>query len=610
MKFLAFFLIFFSFASCGPKREISSEEAESLRAEAQNAFLSQMVFRPGGDEKKIGNYGGVWNTAMDSDPTTFNLTRINDLPTSTIMSYLCPHLLEYDIHKKEWSGHLADFEVISDEKKNTTEVRFTFKNGVTWFVPKTGETVPFNADDAVFWIEEIIKDPALNMAEYSGMFVTMPDGSRDEIKAVKTGETSFKLLFPRIVADPLLASNLQIGPRFLYEAAKKRGGSRETVDFITINTDVQTIPTAGPFYIDRYTPGLVLILKRNPHYFLEDTAGQRLPYLDSIRFQFVSNPSTRLLLFQNGELETLSVMPQDLDRILSGRFDGAYEVINGGAAPSAAFITWNQNPDRRALSQTHFDLFSKKEFRQAMSCLLDREKIIANVYRGLAKPVTHFFNEASPVFEENIVFDYFYNPEKAIALLSSIGVKKDKFGTMRDSSGKAVQFDFWISADNPQLTDIANLYADELKKQGITMTIRTIDFAKMVDSLLYTFDWQSLSIGLSGSNLFPSQGVNVWQSNGNLHMWNPNQKTPATDWEAEIDRLYTEASHTADTAKAKALWDRYQSLIWEEVPLVYLVRPYSFLAVHNKWENVTFDALDSFDIRYVFEKSWENKGGR
>ena len=52
----------------------------------------------------------------------------------------------------------------------------------------------------------------------------------------------------------------------------------------------------------------------------------------------------------------------------------------------------------------------------------------------------------------------------------------------------------------------------------------------------------------------------------------------------------------------RPLWDRYQSLIWEQVPLVYLVRPYAFLAVRNKWENVTFDALDSFDIRYVFEK--------
>ncbi len=602
MKTMIFCLIFCSLSACGPKREISPEEASALRAEAQNTFLSQMVLRPGGDEKKIGTHGGIWNTAMDSDPTTFNLTRINDLPTTTVMSYLCPYLLEYDIYKKEWSGNLADFRVAVNEKKKITEVHFTLRTGLSWFIPKTGETVPFTADDAVFWIEEIIKDPGLNMAEYSGMFVTMPDGSREEIKAVKTGDSSFKLVFPRIVADPLLASNMQIGPRFLYEAAKKRGGSREVVDFITINTDPLTIPTAGPFYIERYTPGLILVLKRNPHYFLEDAVGQQLPYLEAIRFQFVSNPSTQLLLFQNGELETLSVMPHDLDRILSGRFKGGYEVINGGPAPTAAFITWNRNPDRSALPEKYYSWFSKKEFRQAMSCLLDRGKIIANVYRGLAKPVTHFFNEASPVYEESIVFEYFYNPEKALALLDSIGIRRDSAGIMRDSSGNAIRFDFWITADNPQLTDIANIYADDLKKQGITMTIRVVDFAKMVDSLLYTFDWQSLSIALSGSNLFPSQGSNVWPSGGNLHMWYPNQKTPATEWEAEIDRLYTEASYTADAEKAKALWDRYQSLIWEQVPLVYLVRPYAFLAVRNKWENVTFDALDSFDIRYVFEK--------
>ena len=588
--------------SCGPKKEVSAQEAAALRAEAQNGFLSQMTVRPGGGERKIGRYGGVWNEAMESDPSTFNLTRINDLPTSAVMSYLCPYLLEYDVYEKKWSGHIADFEVRVDEQRQVTEVDFTFKSGLCWFVPKTGETIAFNADDAVFWIEEIIKDPGLNMAEYSGMFVPMPDGSRGEITAEKLTDSSFRLTFPRIVADPLLAANLQIGPRFLYEAAKKEGGSQRVIDFITINTDPLTVPTAGPFYISRYTPGLVLELRRNPHYFLEDSVGQRLPYLDMVRFSFVSNPSTQLLLFKNGELETLSVMPADLDSVLSEQEKGGYEVINGGPAPTAAFITWNQNPNRNALPRKYYNWFSKKEFRQAMSCLLDREKIIRNVYRGLAKPVTHFFHEASPVFEESLVFNYFYNPEKAAALLTSIGMEKDSAGVLRDKEGNAIAFDFWISADNPQLSDIANIYADDLKKQGIAMEIRTVDFAKMVDSLLYSFDWQSLSIALSGSNLFPSQGVNVWPSGGNLHMWYPNQKTPATEWEAEIDRLYTEASYTADAEKAKALWDRYQSLIWEQVPLVYLVRPYAFLAVRNKWENVTFDALDSFDIRYVFEK--------
>lgn len=601
MKILIFFLFVVLYA-CGPRREVDANEAAALQADSQNRFLSQMVLRPGGGEKKIGRHGGVWNDVMSGDPSTFNLTRVNDLPTSTVLSFLFPYFLEYDIHQKQWSGHVVDFEVVVDEQLKRTEVFFTFKNQLCWFVPKTGERVPVTADDAVFWIEEIVKDPSLNMAEYSGMFVKMPDGSLGEVSAVKVSESTFKLVYPRIIADPLLSSNMQIGPRFLYEAAKRRGGAQEVIDFITINSDPLSIPTMGPFYISQYTPGLSLELKRNPYYFLQDLVGQQLPYIDTLRFQFVSNPSTQLLLFKNGELETLSVLAQDLDNLLSSRLEGNYEVINGGPSPTAAFITWNQNPNRSALPQKYFDWFSKKEFRQAMSCFLDREKIIDNVYRGLAKPMTHFFNEVSPVFEPSISFQYFYNPQKALELLKSIGIHRDNEGVMRDSKGNALRFSFAISADNPQLLDIANIFADELKKHGIVMDIRVMDFSKIVDSLLYSFDWQSLSIGLSGGNLFPSQGSNVWPSSGNLHMWHPNQKTPATEWEAEIDRLYTEAVYTADPSKAKALWDQYQSIIWEQVPLVYLVRPLSFLAVHNRWENVTFDALDSFDIRYVFLK--------
>ena len=58
--------------------------------------------------------------------------------------------------------------------------------------------------------------------------------------------------------------------------------------------------------------------------------------------------------------------------------------------------------------------------------------------------------------------------------------------------------------------DIAQIISDECAKVGITVNIRQTDFQKMVEMLTATYDWQTIIIGL-GSNLFPSQGSNVWQ---------------------------------------------------------------------------------------------------
>ena len=84
--------------------------------------------------------------------------------------------------------------------------------------------------------------------------------------------------------------------------------------------------------------------------------------------------------------------------------------------------------------------------------------------------------------------------------------------------------------------DIATVYADELKKVGITLNVKPVQFQKLVDSLTKSYDWQSIMISV-GSNYFPIQGDNVWLSSGNLHLWNPLHPKPATAWEAKIDQV-------------------------------------------------------------------------
>ena len=83
----------------------------------------------------------------------------------------------------------------------------------------------------------------------------------------------------------------------------------------------------------------------------------------------------------------------------------------------------------------------------------------------------------------------------------------------------------------------------------------------------------------------------IWPSSGNLHLWYPLQKSPATDWEARIDYLYNEGSYTIDKIKAKEIWDEYQSILLEQCPAIYLVSVRGFYAVNNRWDfsNFYFD---------------------
>jgi peptide/nickel transport system substrate-binding protein len=80
--------------------------------------------------------------------------------------------------------------------------------------------------------------------------------------------------------------------------------------------------------------------------------------------------------------------------------------------------------------------------------------------------------------------------------------------------------------------------------------------------------------------------MNIWLSSAANHQWSPNQKTPATPWEAQIDRLMKAQNSTLDNGKRKVAFDRLQQIVSEQAPFIYLVYPNSLSAISRKVQNV------------------------
>jgi len=589
--------------SCARVEEYTLEEWESLSVAGLDELLAQTQSKPWrGEEFVSGPPGGIWYSGLTAEPKTFNhLVAERDGSSNAIVRMMTDYLVTYNVVRRQWEPQAAFFEVAVDEEAGTLKVIYTLRDELYWSFFGSDRKIPVTSDDVIFWYDEIQGDQAFHSSSYNGQFILMEDGTAAHIDIERIDDKSFAFYFPRIVANPLLTTNMDFGPAFIYEKAKKEGGIQGVLDIFSIASDPKEIPSLGRWYLTEYVPGLRLVFRRNPNYWEKDKAGYSYPYMEENIAQILSDTNTQFLVFKEGRLESYGARPEDLDELIKNQGARDYTVFNAEGSIGASLWSFNQNP--RMKENPWYDWFTQKEFRQAMSCILNRDRIIAQVYRGLADPKLDFFPSPNPFYNPDIKLEYVYNPQRALELLASIGIKRDSAGVMRDDKGRAIEFDFSISSDVTVLSDTASIITDEAAKLGIKINVRPTDFQKLVEQLTSTYDWASISIAL-GTNYWPTQGSNVWPSSGNLHLWHPLQQEPATDWEARIDYLYNEGGYTADPEKAKVIWDEYQRIILEQCPVIYLLRQRSFFAINNRWDfaNFYFDNLNGAETGYLFLK--------
>src|SRR6478736_7595807 len=118
---------------------------------------------------------------------------------------------------------------------------------------------------------------------------------------------------------------------------------------------------------------------------------------------------------------------------------------------------------------------------------------------------------------------------------------------------------------------MALLIQQDLGKIGIKVNVVTLDFPSLIERISQTFNYEAAILGLTNVDLDPNEEMNVGLSSSENHQWNPQEKSPETAWEAEIDRLMRLQSASSDPKKRKEAFDRVQEIVVEQAPFIFLV---------------------------------------
>ena len=566
----------------------------------QPSVVDQLKMNAEEFEYTTGKHGGDLTFATVSEPLTFNLAISTDASSSGVLGYLFEGLTETSWLTDEVEPALAESWTHSEDGLTWT---FHLRKDVQWH-----DGAPFTANDVDFTFNRIIYNPdiqASSRPSFHFRFFDEETGTWEEKPMTVTAldDYTVQCVLPAPFATFLRSMGTAIYPMHILDPHVE---DDTFADIWDISTDPAEIIGTGPFTIESYVPGEQVILKRNPDYWLKDADGNALPYLERIVQVIVPDFDVELEKFLAGESDTHGVLGEELSRLAPMQEDGNFTIYKRGPAFGTNFLTFNMNPGSSPdtyepyLASHKLDWFRNKEFRQAVAHTINKDSIIEGIQHGAGYPQWSSISPAAGDFHNPNVRRYDYDIDKANAILDDLGwVDTNGNGTREDAQGNEIEFSFVTNSGNSVRERVGETLRQGMEEIGLSVDYRLIEFGDLVSQLTQTYEWETILIGFTGGS-DPHSGISFWHTGENLHLWYPNQPSPATEWEAEIDELYITASRELDREERIKRYHRTQEIAAENVPVIYTTLSERLSAIRNVFGNVTPTLYGLFDTRYLY----------
>ena len=339
---------------------------------------------------------------------------------------------------------------------------------------------------------------------------------------------------------------------------------------------------------------------------MQDDDGNSLPYLDQIVQVIVPDLDDELASFLSGQSDTHGVLGEELAQLEPRQQDLNFTIHKRGPGFGTTFLGFNMNPGNDPdTGQPYVDpvklrWFQNTQFRQAIAHSIDKDTIIQDVQHGIGYPQWASVSPSSGDFHNPNVRRYEYDPDKANSILDGIGwVDTDGDGVREDDAGNTISFLLVTNDGNEVRQKVTDIIRQGMEAIGLAIDYRIIDFGELVGQLSSSYDWETIVIGFTGGP-DPYSGITFWHSTEALHLWHPNQATPATKWEAQIDELYVTASQELLHRNRVELYHKAQEIAAENVPVIYTTLQERLSAVRNVFGNTTPTLYGLWDIRYLY----------
>lgn len=489
-----------------------------------------------------------------ADPDILNPILSSDAYSSRVLDLVNDSLIERDPDTLEFIPKIAKKWEISP---NHLEYTFYLREDVTWH-----NREPFTADDVLFSFEKI-KDPKVNAPHWRVYY-------KDVLRVEKIDDYTVKFVYSQPYFLALSScGGLPLVSKYIFD---------DRSDFNTHNNNRVPVGT-GPYRFVEWKGKTKIVLARNENYW------DQKPEIKKIVFRIIPDDTITLQVLKKGELDYAGISPiQWVKQTQSKKFNQQFEKYKY-LVPGYSYIGWNKiNP-----------LFQDKKVRQAMTHLIDREKLLQKLRFGLGMVVeSHFFPGSSQHNPHLKIFTYDVN--RAKELLSQAGWADHNHDGYLDKDGQQFKFTLLYPSGNQFFSTMSTILKEDLEKMGIVMNIERMEWAAFLERIdQRKFD----AVALGWATGFEGDPYQIWHSsqaeekNGHNFVSFINQ---------EVDQIIEQARIEFDENKRDKLYWRFQEIINEYQPYTFLMSNDSLVVVSKRFKNVIVHKAGLEPLEWKVEK--------
>jgi peptide/nickel transport system substrate-binding protein len=379
---------------------------------------------------------------------------------------------------------------------------FHLRKGVTF-----QDGSPFTADDVVYSYRRIIDEKLSNVDKFSAV---------TDVSAPNPDTVLIRVKQP----TPNLLTNL--------------GGFKGVAIVQRKNVESGQIAThpvgTGPFAFASQKSGDSITLTANPTYW-----GGR-PKVPGVTFRFISEPSTALSALQAGEIDWTDSIPTQ--RVAQLKNDDSIKLA---VTPSNDYWYLALNEAREP--------WKDPRVRQAIAYAIDRKAIVQATSYGTAAANQLAIPDGNPWYTPYDKYRYDINEAKRL---------------LAEAGASPKNLDMLVTSEYPETVTAAQVIADNLKPLGITVNIRTVDFATWLDEQ-NTGHFDMLMMGWLGNidpdDFYYAQHHTGGSSNAQKFS-NP-----------EVDRLLDAGRVEVNREARQQDYAKAATIIADQVSYIYLYNP-------------------------------------